>query len=166
MHNVLRYELIPSWISLHFIYFSLDVTKQLGRIFDYILSSFGGGGLHTLTWSHQLFCFYSQIFLPLSLKNMLRWIFGSTPFLILDIFIVYIFFFNMRFIFIWFIWYKLPYAISILISWLNYIKKNIMNAKILMIRKSAITFLRYYNKIPSINFIKLRLFVVNDKYFL
>ena len=79
--------------------------------------------------THQMNSSYIQLILPLSLKSMLGWIFVSSPLLILDIVIVYLCCFNLRFILIGFIWYKLPQDISILMSSLNSIKKVIMNEK-------------------------------------
>ena len=93
-------------------------------------------------------------FLPLSLKIMLGWIFVSSPPLILDLVIAYLCCFTLVLIFIWFIWYKPPQDISILISWFNYFKQIIMYEKILMIRQTSIFFLRYSNQNPPISFIK------------
>ena len=82
-----------------------------------------GVGLQSSTWSHPMNYSYSQLVLPLSLKSMLCWIFYSTPLLILDIVILYLYCFTLRFIFSYFILLKLPQKVLILMSWFNSIKQ-------------------------------------------
>ena len=88
-----------------------------------------GAGIQSLAWIHQIFPSYSQFFLPVSLNIMIGCIFGSSHLLTLDLVIVYLCCFNMILIFVWFILYKLPHDINILMIWLNSIKYIIMNEK-------------------------------------
>ena len=101
-----------------FYWFSLYTPKELFRIFDYSLSSFGGG-------SKIIKCvlIVSWNFLPLSLKSMCGWSFINRTLLLFDLEITYLCWFTTRFISIWFIWYKHPH--DILSWWVDWIISNI-----------------------------------------
>ena len=108
------------YISL-FDWFPLDIPKELEIIYDSSLSIFGGESTIINLKSSNDLSLLCTIFFYFSEEY--AWLFfGNTPLIILDLVIVFLCCFSLRFIFIWFIWYKLPRDISILMSWLNYIK--------------------------------------------
>ena len=72
------------------------------------MCSFGCGSTTINLKSSNEFSIKSTSFLPFSLKSMIRWIFGSPPLFILDLFIMCLYCFTLRFIFSSFIIWKLP----------------------------------------------------------